>query len=909
MLWQQRDVVRRQPLRRRAIIPDMLQPASWPAGAAASRWVLRVADDVDVASFDLARVGAALAPSVCVRSRRTGESAPVLRASAAHLACAAPGEHPRAAAARRAAMSIPGSHVGFGLSGGPGDYELYLGCDALLALYCAPVDAAAFGVQNDGTANASASAAPPASPPSSPACADPPPPRVLCAWAMSEHALGTDPPVPHSLGAAAPPRFPLAVLLFEEPRSALGSPWGFEWSKSYAAGDVFSGKQPSPGNLRARVQVDALAAAAGAVRCSLPWRRRQWPADTAILLYAAWGREATAPTPPSPPNETPPPEPPPPSRLQKWVPQGEAQRGTAAGARNASVARVPAAQGGRVATPAAAVPLLGRPEAPLAAAAALRPATVAPLAATSAARNPRIQTLPARAAHATAAPVSILANTATAADASAAAAATAAVASIRRPVGSTLATTVKAVPARPFTVKAVRARPFTVKAVPARPSTVKAVPAAATMARPAASPATVAAPRTLFAASAAPADTADRRRNQGRGATAEARAATVSPTAAVPAAARPATVPAVARSAGAAAPARSVLWGLPEEGVARGAYSSDDVEEAELRAAAEAMVAADANGPTEEGEAASRWVGGGGWGGGWSAAGGGGPGGMGGWPPALGEEWPEDEGWDTGGEGERWDTGGGFSARFDVLSRWDALPNVALLSTSNAEEAEVVFEPSSGAGEYLLYYLPHAARWEPYDARADADGVVYEVAAGGGSFYRGQEAEPAGRGGEGAWEGEELWPPAPPPPVPPRYLSAGTRMASGAWVEKVEALAANESLPSARLLSLQVPIPPMLLYPSSPSSTPPSGISPLAICSPSPCLLPPPPPPVYLLSLSALHLYPSSPSSRLHRLRYLFSRSLLSVSLPTDSLSPRPPSVSHLSLCSPFPSPPTPSSP
>jgi hypothetical protein len=52
--------------------------------------------------------------------------------------------------------------------------------------------------------------------------------------------------------------------------------------------------------------------------------------------------------------------------------------------------------------------------------------------------------------------------------------------------------------------------------------------------------------------------------------------------------------------------------------------------------------------------------------------------------------------------------------------------NVALL-VDGRESAEVLFEPTHGAGEYDLYYLPHQTKWQTYDARDDAHGTSYEA--------------------------------------------------------------------------------------------------------------------------------------------------------------------------------------
>ena len=51
--------------------------------------------------------------------------------------------------------------------------------------------------------------------------------------------------------------------------------------------------------------------------------------------------------------------------------------------------------------------------------------------------------------------------------------------------------------------------------------------------------------------------------------------------------------------------------------------------------------------------------------------------------------------------------------------------NVRLVSDGR-EAAEVLLDTSCGAGEYDLYFLPHTARWEAFDARDDKHGVRYD---------------------------------------------------------------------------------------------------------------------------------------------------------------------------------------
>ena len=48
-------------------------------------------------------------------------------------------------------------------------------------------------------------------------------------------------------------------------------------------------------------------------------------------------------------------------------------------------------------------------------------------------------------------------------------------------------------------------------------------------------------------------------------------------------------------------------------------------------------------------------------------------------------------------------------------------------SGESREAADLLFEPHYGGGEYLLYFLPYATRWQTYDARDDAFGTTYEA--------------------------------------------------------------------------------------------------------------------------------------------------------------------------------------
>ena len=68
---------------------------------------------------------------------------------------------------------------------------------------------------------------------------------------------------------------------------------------------------------------------------------------------------------------------------------------------------------------------------------------------------------------------------------------------------------------------------------------------------------------------------------------------------------------------------------------------------------------------------------------------------------------------DATGEGYS-EFGYGEVARLEVLAE-------------TSERAELLFEPSHGAGEYDLYYMPHTTRWEAYDARDDVQGTTYDV--------------------------------------------------------------------------------------------------------------------------------------------------------------------------------------
>ena len=49
-----------------------------------------------------------------------------------------------------------------------------------------------------------------------------------------------------------------------------------------------------------------------------------------------------------------------------------------------------------------------------------------------------------------------------------------------------------------------------------------------------------------------------------------------------------------------------------------------------------------------------------------------------------------------------------------------------LLAVKGSVESTLVFEPTHGPGEYLLYYLPHTSRWQTFDGRDDLQSTAYE---------------------------------------------------------------------------------------------------------------------------------------------------------------------------------------
>ena len=59
-------------------------------------------------------------------------------------------------------------------------------------------------------------------------------------------------------------------------------------------------------------------------------------------------------------------------------------------------------------------------------------------------------------------------------------------------------------------------------------------------------------------------------------------------------------------------------------------------------------------------------------------------------------------------------------------SRPDERVRNVLLAVKGSVESTLVFEPTHGPGEYLLYYLPHTSRWQTFDGRDDLQSTAYE---------------------------------------------------------------------------------------------------------------------------------------------------------------------------------------
>ena len=139
--------------------------------------------------------------------------------------------HAARSGARVRNLIVRGAWLVFEPEDGPGEYELYTSC--------APAEA------ND---------------------------LPEAAWRLTaSRGLSSD---PHA--------FASALLTTREARAtALGPPWRDQLEDQFHWG----AHRTSVGNMRARLMVSAVEAAAGGVRALIPWRRREWPSNTALHVF------------------------------------------------------------------------------------------------------------------------------------------------------------------------------------------------------------------------------------------------------------------------------------------------------------------------------------------------------------------------------------------------------------------------------------------------------------------------------------------------------------------------------------------------------------------------------------------------------------------------------------------------
>ena len=184
--------------------------AFWPPGAHDVRHVLRISKDVDFCRFPLSAFRNTTVSRPCVHSARTGARVQNL-------------------------VVHDGSTLVFEPEEGPGEYELYFGCEDTHTheLLGRPE-----------------------------------------AWWLSRWRMDVSRDVR---------RMPSALLIRRQPRAAvIGPPWRDEFEPA-----PYGNKRYSAGNVRARIVVSEDEARSGveAVRALVPWRRRRWPSQTQLLLY------------------------------------------------------------------------------------------------------------------------------------------------------------------------------------------------------------------------------------------------------------------------------------------------------------------------------------------------------------------------------------------------------------------------------------------------------------------------------------------------------------------------------------------------------------------------------------------------------------------------------------------------
>jgi hypothetical protein len=208
--------------RLRDLAPLRHTVAHWPAGAAPTRWIVRIRVDADIVRLGLPFNRT---DGLCILHERSGQRVRNLHvslpAATPHdgTAPAAPSQEAQAQAAHgkklvQYLLQEVRSSVVFEPVAGPGEYELYVGCAA---------DA-------EGA----------------------PPDDAFLAIAT----------------APAAERLPPVHISREEARAAVGPEWP-------APSDGWNGHRHSYGNVRARLLVGDVAAGNKAVRCRIEWRRRR----------------------------------------------------------------------------------------------------------------------------------------------------------------------------------------------------------------------------------------------------------------------------------------------------------------------------------------------------------------------------------------------------------------------------------------------------------------------------------------------------------------------------------------------------------------------------------------------------------------------------------------------------------
>jgi len=215
------------------LLPLRHTVAHWPAGAAPTRWIVRIRVDADIVRLGLPFNHT---DGLCILHERSGQRVRNLHVS---LPAAPPrdGTAPTAPSLEAQAPPVHGkklaqyllqevrSRVVFEPVAGPGEYELYVGC--------------------------------------APDAEGAPPDDAFLAIAS----------------APAAERLPPVHITREEGRASLGPEWP-------APSDGWNGQRHSYGNVRARILVGDVAARNKAVRCRVEWRRRRGSkVDAQLYLF------------------------------------------------------------------------------------------------------------------------------------------------------------------------------------------------------------------------------------------------------------------------------------------------------------------------------------------------------------------------------------------------------------------------------------------------------------------------------------------------------------------------------------------------------------------------------------------------------------------------------------------------